>query len=207
MLGRWDEAVTAFWRALEAWNDAGAHAAGYGLRGFLPAIDLGRARGDGRIEMAASQAITSVLSRLPASSGMQRLHAYLKGDAGFTDDDPAVTGLHPAEMVERRLNLANDNRQVVPDNVMEQALQRGVRYGIPLLEAQARRSIGLSRRDASELSNAIEIWERIGAVPLIGRARAERGLVTSDNTETEAGLAILRKLGDVNYVDRFSTEL
>jgi hypothetical protein len=57
------------------------------------------------------------------------------------------------------------------------------------------------------MSSALEIWERIGALPSLGRAKAERGLITGDSAETEAGLAILRRLGDVNYVDRFSTRM
>src|SRR5258708_4614472 len=53
MLGRWDEAVSTFYRSLEAWNDAGRHAAGYALRGFVAALDIGRARGDARFINAA----------------------------------------------------------------------------------------------------------------------------------------------------------
>jgi hypothetical protein len=39
-------------------------------------------------------------------------------------------------------------------------------------------------------------------VPHQGRAHAERGLLTGDQAETDAGLAILKKLGDLNYLDR-----
>ena len=53
------------------------------------------------------------------------------------------------------------------------------------------------------MSAAVAIFERLGAVPQLGRARAERGVLTGDEAETEAGLAILRKLGDATYVDRF----
>ena len=53
------------------------------------------------------------------------------------------------------------------------------------------------------MTRALATWDRIGAVPHPGRARAELGLITGDQAETAAGLAILRKLGDVNYVDRF----
>ena len=40
-------------------------------------------------------------------------------------------------------------------------------------------------------------------VPQLGRAMAERGLIDGDAAETDAGLAMLKKLGDVDYVDRF----
>ena len=65
----------------------------------------------------------------------------------------------------------------------------------------------LADRDAGELSAAIAIWERAGALPYIGRGRAERGLITGDLSETEAGLAIVKKLGDTNYADRFAARV
>jgi class 3 adenylate cyclase len=210
MLGRWDEGVAMFWRAVEAWGDAGRHAAGYGQRGFLAGLDIARARGDGRVESAALDTITSILNRYPATNPTpltQLWRKYIGGDPGFTADDPSIGTTMPIEFTERRLNLANDRRQPVPDNVMGALLEKAIRKGTPLVEAQVRRSIGLAHRDASELSAAIEIWERIGVVPCTGRGRAERGLITGDAAETEAGLAILKKLGDVNYVDRFSTKL
>jgi len=51
------------------------------------------------------------------------------------------------------------------------------------------------------------MWERMGAQPQLGRARAECGLIAGDAAETEAGLAMLKKLGDVNYVDRFAARV
>src|SRR3982074_816074 len=57
MLGRWDEAGAAFYRAVESWHDSGRHAAGYGLRGLVAGLEIGRARGDSRLIGAASEAI------------------------------------------------------------------------------------------------------------------------------------------------------
>jgi hypothetical protein len=67
--------------------------------------------------------------------------------------------------------------------------------------------MGLANRDPAELTAAIAVWEPVGAVPNVGRARAERGLFSGDQAETEAGVAILKKLGDVNYVDRFAARV
>ncbi len=74
---------------------------------------------------------------------------------------------------------------------------------VPLLEAQIRRARALAYRDPMEMTRALAIWDRIGALPHQGRARAELGLLSGDEAETNAGLTILKKLGDVNYVDRF----
>lgn len=207
MLGRWDEATATFYRALEAWHDAGSHAAGYGLRGFMAGLSIGVGRGDGRLIAAATDAIESILARFPANHQNQVLRSYVKGDASFTEDDPSVTGRQPAEMIERRLSLANDNWQPVPEMVRDLVLKRGVGDRLLTLEGEVRRSIGLARRDAGELDRAAAIWERIGALPNLGRVRAERGAVNGDPAETEAGLAILKKVGDVNYLDRFSARV
>jgi tetratricopeptide (TPR) repeat protein len=207
ILGRWDEAVTMFYRALEAWNDAGRHAAGYGLRGFVAGLDIGRARGDARLISAASEPIMSILSRFPADHGHLRLTAHVNGESGFTSDDPVLFPRYPPEMVERRLALAADLRAELPPNLLPALLERAVEQKIPLLEAQIRRAMGLANRDPAELTAAIAIWEPVGALPNFGRARAERGLYSGDQSETEAGLAILKKLGDVNYVDRFAARV
>ena len=204
MLGRWDEATTTFYRALEAWHDAGSLAAGYGLRGFMAGLSVGLGRGDGRLVAAARDSIDSILGRFPPSHPYQVLRSYAKGQAAFTGDDPAVTARLPIEMIERRLSLASDNREAVPENVLKVLLERAVRDRLLMLEAEVRRSIGLARHEAAELDLAAEIWGGIGALPNLGRARAERGALRGDATETEEGLAILKKVGDVNYVDRFS---
>ena len=106
-------------------------------------------------------------------------------------------------MVERRICLACDLRAELPPGFLAAVLARALEQKLPLLEAQTRRGVGLANRDPAELSAAIAIWQRIGALPNLGRARAERGLLTGDQAETRAGLAILKTLGDANYVDRF----
>jgi class 3 adenylate cyclase/tetratricopeptide (TPR) repeat protein len=206
-LGRWDEAAAMFWRAIEAWHDAGSHAAGYGLRGFAIGLDIGRARGDARLIGASTDALESVLSRFPRDHVYRLMGAYIRGESGFTSHDPFLSGQSPYEGVERRLCLSSDRREDLPREILEAGLDRAVEVGVPLLEAQMRRARGLAYRDATELTKALVIWDRIGAVPHQGRARAERGLILGDPSETEAGLDILKTLGDVNYVDRFTARV
>jgi hypothetical protein len=203
MLGRWDESVAAFYRAVEAWHDSGRHAAGYGLRGLVAGLEIGRARGDSRLMGAASEAITSILSRFPPGNPHGMLSAHVKGEVSITPDDPVRFPRYPAEMVERRVALAADLRAELPPAVLPALLARSIEQKVPLLQAQVRRAIGLAKRDPAELTAAIAIWEPVGALPNLGRARAERGLLTGDQAETDAGLGMLKKLGDANYVDRF----
>ena len=206
-LGRWDEAVASFWRAIEAWHDAGRHAAGYGLRGFSVGLDIGRARGDSRLIGAATDAMESVVGRFPAGHNNRVWVAYLRGESGLTSKDPYLVRRYSFESSERRVCLACDGREQLPEEILEGGLAKAVEVGVPVLEAQIRRARGLAYRDAGEMNRALAIWDRIGAVPHQGRGRAELGLITGDQAETDAGLAILKKLGDLNYVDRFAARM
>jgi hypothetical protein len=204
-LGRWDEAVTMFWRAFEAWHDAGSHAAGYALRGFLVGFDIGSARGDMRLTGAATETMESIVTRFPPGWSFHVILSYIQGDPALTEGDLFLSAGYPGEMAERRFNLAADRRLEVPRSLLDAGLEKAQRIKLPLLEAQIRRVRGLASHDASEFDAAIAIWEPRGVVPSLGRAHAERGLITGDQAETDAGLAILKKLGDHNYLDRFAS--
>jgi hypothetical protein len=207
MLGRWDESVATFYRALEAWNDSGRQAAGYGLRGLVAGFEIGRARGDSRLTTAAAEAILSIVSHFPPQTPHSLLTAHVKGELSITRDNPVNFPTYASEMVERRLAMAADLRAELPPNVLPALLARALHQKLPLLEAQVRRAIGLAQRDPAELTAAIAIWEPVGALLNLGRARAERGILTGDQADTEAGLAILKKVGDANYLDRFSARV
>jgi hypothetical protein len=152
---------------------------------------------------AATEAIMSILSQFPRESPHFMLAAHVNGEISITREDPVRFPRYMSEMVERRLALAADLRADLPPEVLPALLARSIEQKLPLLEAQVRRAVGLAHRDPAEMAAAIATWERVGSLPNLGRARAERGLLTGDQAETEAGLAILKKLGDVNYVDRF----
>ena len=204
MLGRWDEAVTTFYRALEAWHDAGSHAAGYGLRGFVAGLEIGRARSDARLVNAASDPIMSILARFPPDHGHLRLAPHVAGNVDFSGPGSTLGPRYPSEMLERRLSLAGDLRVELAPDILPILLERSLDQRIPLLEAQVRRCLALAHRDLSEMSSAIAIWDQARALPNLGRARAELGSMSGDAAEVEAGVAILKKLGDTNYLDRFS---
>jgi hypothetical protein len=145
----------------------------------------------------------SILARFPNDNHNRVWLSYIQGEGVFTDRDPYLHANTPPETAERRISLACDRREQLSQYVLDGVLEKAVRTRVPLVEAQARRARALAYRDASEMSTAIEIWERCGALPQLGRGKAERGLLNGDSAETDAGLAMLKKLGDVNYVDRF----
>ena len=205
LLGRWDEAVTSFYRCVDAWNDAGRHAAGYGLRGFVAGFDIGRARGDMRLMAAASDPILSIVARFDEDSPYRQLPSLISGEGGFGLGTRHLdVGIFGSDTLERRLCLAGDLRQEPPPGLLDLLLNRAAAEHLPVLEAQIRRLLGLAGRDPAQLRAAISLWERMGALPNLGRGRAELGALEGDGAETESGLAILRRVGDVTYVDRFT---
>ena len=206
-LGRWDEAVAMFWRAHEAWDDAGRHAAGYGMRGFATGLEIGRGRSDARLIGAATDAMESIVARFPAGNTIRAMVPFIRGESGLSATDPFLKGQYPWEHAEKRFCLACDRREQLPATLLDQGLGKAVRVRVPLLEAQIRRAIALARHEPSEMQRAIEIWERLGAQTHLHRARAEHGLLVGDSGETDSALAALKKIGDSNYVDRFSTSL
>src|SRR5258708_34895753 len=126
MLGRWDEAVSTFYRSLEAWIVAGRQAAGYALRGFVAPLDIGRARGDARLITAAADPIMSIVSRFPADHAHARLTAHVNGEVSFPPDDPVLFLGYPSEMVERRLSFSADQRAALPAIVLPTLLSRAL---------------------------------------------------------------------------------
>jgi hypothetical protein len=143
-LGRWDEAATVFWRAVEAWHDAGSHSAGYALRGFAAGLAIGRARNDSRLVGAAITAMESILAGFQVESHPQHHHAvlisYIRGESGLRPDDPYMVGQYPWEMADLRIALACDRRDDVSRDILEEGLAKAVRIRVPLVEAQIRRA-------------------------------------------------------------------
>jgi hypothetical protein len=105
------------------------------------------------------------------------------------------------EYLERVLSLCSDRgRQISAARL--RAVAEFARGRLPLLEAQARRALGMALRDAEELTAALALFERCGAVPYAARVRVERGLLRNDHAAMEAGKQVLRQLGDTDYLER-----
>src|SRR5207247_7110112 len=130
---------------------------------------------------AATGAMESILARFPSGNINRFWGSYLAGDVDYDPDFQFPrTGSVPVEMVERRISLICDLRRQVPEQVSEVALERAIRDRTPLLEGRAR---ALGAEDPAEMSRAVEMFEKLGAVPQLGRARAERGLLIHDAGE------------------------
>ena len=149
----------------------------------------------------------SILARFPTNHLSYNWITYVQAEVAFAADDSYLHKRSPAEMVERRLSLVCDRRAAMSRPALEAGLAKAQESGVPLLQAQFRRALALADRDVAQMTAAIEIWERVGAVPQLGRGHAERGLLSGNQAEVELGLAALKKLGDANYVDSFAAQL
>jgi hypothetical protein len=118
--------------------------------------------------------------------------------AGFPSFPPGR--LH---LIERALSLCADRDRPLSPDAVKPILEHASTFHLQVLEGQARRALGISRQDPGELTRALEIFERIGAVPYAARVRCERGLLTNDRSDRTAGIQALEALGDLDQLDRF----
>ena len=91
------------------------------------------------------------------------------------------------------MTLCSDlDRSLAPDAI-QRIVTSAAADGLKLLEAQARRALGVSMRDTVELTRALGIFEETCAVPYAARVRCERALLTGHQSELEAGLHVLAR--------------
>ena len=107
------------------------------------------------------------------------------------------------EQVERALSVCCDLGRPPAVEALEALAVDASHQALLLVEAQTRRALGLVKRDAEQLSSALAIFERVGAVPSAARARCERGLLIGDMAELERGMRALEALGDLEQLERY----
>jgi len=74
-----------------------------------------------------------------------------------------------------------------------------------LLEAQARRGLGLIDHDEGQFARALILLEACGAVPGVARVKAEHALLTRNRESFEKALDVLEHLGDLDQLQRYET--
>jgi hypothetical protein len=206
LLGRWDEALAAAEHARKIWAEGGLIPAAYSVHGFIAALDVGRARHDTQLVDRYRAVLEEILKHFAADSLFGRLRPYGRGDIATLEAE-VVGGFGTIprarqQLVERALSLCCDlDRSLAPAAVQPIVISAAA-DGLKLLEAQARRALGISRRDTAELTSALRIFEETRAVPYAARVRCERALLTGDQSELEAGMHALEALGDLDQLAR-----
>jgi class 3 adenylate cyclase len=206
LLGRWDEALAVAEHARKIWAEGGLIPAAYCVHGFMAALDVGRARHDSQLVDRYRSVLDEILRHFAADSLFGRLRPYGRGDLEALDAE-LVRGFGTVprarqQLVERTLSLCADLEHVLPPDRIRPIVDSAAADGLKLLEAQARRALGIALRDAAELTRALGIFEEARAAPYAARVRCERALLTGDQAELEAGKHILEALGDLDQLAR-----
>ena len=206
LLGRWDEALAVAEHARKIWAEGGLIPAAYCVHGFIAALDVGRARHDTQLVDRYRAVLEEILKHFAADSLFGRLRPYGRGDLETLEAE-VVRGFGTIprarqQLVERTLALCVDLGRSLPPDAVRPIVESSAAEGLKLLEAQARRALGVATRDTGELTRALEIFEETRAVPYAARVRCERALLTGDQGELEAGMHVLEALGDVDQLAR-----
>ena len=155
LLGRWDEALAVAEHARKIWAEGGLIPAAYCVHGFIAALDIGRARHDTQLVDRYRAVLDEILKHFAADSLFGRLRPYGRGDIETLEAEViGGFGTIPRarqHLVERTLSLCSDlNRSLAPEAI-QGIVANASADGLKMLEAQARRALGISMRDSVEL--------------------------------------------------------
>jgi len=212
LAGDWDRVLPLADRAAQIWSEAGRHAAGYAMRGFLAARDVALARADDRraelMRDVGNEIVTAFRTTRGRPPGVPEAVVKLDRVAlrdTLASDHPrrGEAGQLGAEWGERALGACSDRDWDLPLATLEAYVATARSAGHRPLEAQALRAIGLFGRDADALRRALVVYESMGARPYVARVTCELGRLTRDRTDVDKGLAVLRELGDQLQLARF----
>jgi predicted ATPase/class 3 adenylate cyclase len=206
LLGRWDEALAVAEHARKVWAEGGLIPAAYCVHGFIAALDVGRARHDGQLVDRYRTVLEEILKHFAADSLFGRLRPYARGDLDLLEGevvrDFAAIPRARQQLVERTLSLCADLGRALAPDALRPIVASAAVDGLRLLEAQARRALGLATHDPAELGRALAIFEETRARPYAARVRCELALLTGSESELETGLQVLEALGDVDQLGR-----
>jgi tetratricopeptide (TPR) repeat protein len=204
-LGRWDEALITGQRAQALWRDLGQAATGYGVRAFVAAFDVARARADGDgVERwrAIVRAIVDQFGVQDAAGRISYHYVALELEALARELEQEVVERFP-ERRGRSIALCVDYRVPIDQGALLRHLALALEERTAPLEAHARRALGQQGSDRAQLEQSLAIFERCGAVPYAARARIDLGRLSDDEAMVKAGIRALEALGDVDQIDRY----
>jgi len=206
LLGRWDEVSAWAPREHARWVDADRPSAAFVLQGFYSALAVARARRDEQLASVSRDAFEEIVRAYDATQPTSALLAI-----ATLDVERLVHGMlenrhrYPSERayhVEHVLSLVTDRRATVPEALLKDMVVDSQRIGLPVLEAEARRALGVSTSDPGHLSEALEIFERLSASPRLARVQVELGGLIQDPALVDRGVATLERLGDLEHLTR-----
>jgi len=202
--GRWESLVSGLDQLRGLWIDAERPAASYGLQGCLSGIDWARNRGEDELLQRWQAIADEIIPQFDPAHPVAALQAALDLDL------EALVGIisHPdrypdrAHYIEHAIALCADRSHPVPIDAVERVIDRAVAAGMRVLEAQARRLLGLLREDPKELAKSLALFAAIGAERYAARVRLELGVRTADEPLRRSGESELERLGELDRLRR-----
>ena len=201
--GDWDRCEGSVDDLRHRWIDAGRPAAAYALQGLLSGLDWARNRGAESSYERWSEIAEDIITRYPDGHPVAATEAIVSLDLDAIADLVRHHDLYPdrAHYVEHALAICADRRHSIPDQVLDGVVERSKRVGLRVMEAQARRLIGLTRQQPKELRAALDAFETMRGERYAMRARLELGLLTDDASLIEAGWRGVDALGEGDLFD------
>ncbi len=209
--GKWDDALTTAVKAKHLWIESNRSSAGYSVRGFVAALDIARARRDEKTIEELEEIIEDILQKFRAARTdapvVRRMEPYVRlnfeGLIHYVEGFP-FRHLPSIEHYERTLSLLTDHGRAAPADTTRRIVAFAAEFNYTVLEAQARRALGVMARDREELDRAVALFHEADAVPYEARARCERAIVVGNDSEFAAAERVLERLGDIDQIERLA---
>jgi hypothetical protein len=198
LLGRWDEAIASADLGWQQWIESGRSPAGASLHCFLSGLDIARAREDAALVARHKEVAGEIIRAHDPASPFGRMEPYLLPDVQHLETEVvqsfAAIPIARWHLVERAIALCLD-RRCLPETATSQALaEHAARYQMCILEAQARRALGLRQSDLTELTRALQLFQQAEAAPYVARVLCERGILIGNDADLTAGQRMLEAL-------------
>ncbi|HVQ22266.1 MAG TPA: hypothetical protein VMT36_03270, partial [Candidatus Saccharimonadia bacterium] len=149
VLGRWDEAIVAANRLERVWEELDRPPSGFAIQGFLAELEVARARREEAMADRARTAIGSIVGRFGQDDRIHGLLAVLTPDPAAVERDVVAQFdrfVGRIDHLDRALSICCDRGYPLEATLLERLISHVEPRGIRLVEAQARRALGLARR-------------------------------------------------------------
>jgi class 3 adenylate cyclase len=196
--GDWQRCETSVDDLRLRWIDAGRPAAAYALQGLLSGMDWARNRRADASYERWREVAEEIVSSYPEGHPVAAMAAIVDLDFEAIASVVRHHDRYPdrAHYVEHALALCADRSHAIASDVLDGVVERAVRVGLRVMEAQARRLRGLVQGDPGELEAARRAFESMRAGRYAARARLQLAMLTDDGELAAEGRRELERLGE-----------
>jgi hypothetical protein len=202
-LGRWNEMVAAADKSVALWIDADRPSAGYGIHGFIAAVDAARNRREESLAQRWAEPAREILAQFDKAHPTSAIRALVDLDL---DRVVSIVGAHELYrerlyLLELGLAICTDRAVHAPAAATRELADVAAAAEMRIIQASALRAAGVRDGDLEALHQALELFQATNALPYVARVQAEIGLI-GGGAAWRTGMATLEQLGEVEHVER-----